>query len=91
MTFEKVKEIIVDNLGVEDITLESKFTEDLRADSLDFVEIIEAIEDSFDIEIPDEVYDHIVTKNARSISIHKRDLLLYRPSVRFSVGFPDKF
>ncbi|MBO5328983.1 MAG: acyl carrier protein [Anaerotignum sp.] len=61
MTFEKVKEIIVDNLGVEDITLESKFTEDLRADSLDFVEIVEAIEDSFDIEIPDEVYDHIVT------------------------------
>ena len=61
MTFEKVKEIIVDNLGVEDITLESKFTEDLRADSLDFVEIVEAIEDFFDIEIPDEVYDHIVT------------------------------
>jgi acyl carrier protein len=55
--FEKVKEIIIDQLGLdEDVTIERKTSmmKDLEADSLDAVEIIMAFEDEFDIEIPDE-------------------------------------
>lgn len=54
-TFEKVKEITVDQLGVEevDVTLDAKFTDDLGADSLDIVELIMAFEDEFNIQIPD--------------------------------------
>ena len=54
--FDKVKEIIVDKLGVEDgkITLEAKFIDDLGADSLDTVELIMQFEEEFGIEIPDE-------------------------------------
>ena len=54
--FVKVKEIIVDKLGVEDgkITLEAKFIDDLGADSLDTVELIMQFEEEFGIEIPDE-------------------------------------
>ena len=54
--FDKVKEIIVDKLGVEDgkITLEAKFIDDLGADSLDTVELIMQFEEEFCIEIPDE-------------------------------------
>tara|TARA_Y100000590_G_C14884929_1_gene700409 strand:+ start:198 stop:431 length:234 start_codon:yes stop_codon:yes gene_type:complete len=52
----KIKEIIVDNLGVneEQITLEAKFIDDLGADSLDTVELIMQFEEEFGIEIPDE-------------------------------------
>jgi acyl carrier protein len=55
--FEKIKEIIVDELGVDagDVTVTSSLSEDLGADSLDAVELIMAIEEEFDIEIPDEV------------------------------------
>ena len=55
--FEKVKEIIIDQLGLEaDVTIErtTSMMRDLEADSLDAVEIIMAFEDEFDIEIPDE-------------------------------------
>ena len=53
--FEKVKEIIVEQLGVADtaVTLEASFIDDLGADSLDIVELIMALEEEFDIEIPD--------------------------------------
>lgn len=53
--FNKVVEIIKDQLGVEDkeITMETSLMKDLEADSLDAVEIIMALEDEFDIEIPD--------------------------------------
>lgn len=56
MVFDKVKEIIVDQLDVEEsaITPDTSLTKDLEADSLDAVEIIMAIEDEYDIEIPDE-------------------------------------
>ena len=57
MVFEKIKEIIAEQLGIEDtnlITLETSLTKDLEADSLDAVEIIMGIEDEFDLEIPDE-------------------------------------
>ena len=53
---EKVKEIIVEQLGVEedDVTPSAKFIEDLGADSLDTVELVMALEEHFDIQIPDE-------------------------------------
>ena len=56
MTFDKIKEIIVDQLGVEEeaVTMETHLMKDLDADSLDAVEIIMAIEEEFDIEVPDE-------------------------------------
>lgn len=60
--FEKVKNIIVEQLGVAEsnITLESSFIDDLGADSLDTVELIMAIEEEFDIEIPDEDAEKVV-------------------------------
>ena len=56
MTFDKVKEIIIDSLSVDEdkVVLEASLSDDLEADSLDAVELIMAIEDEFGIEIPDE-------------------------------------
>ena len=53
---EKVKEIIVDQLGVDEnqVTTSATFIEDLGADSLDTVELVMALEEEFDVEIPDE-------------------------------------
>lgn len=65
--FDKLKEILIDVLGVkdEDIKAESKFVDDLGADSLDLVELIMSFEDKFSIEISDEDAEKIVTvKNA---------------------------
>lgn len=61
--FEKVREIIVDQLGVEQssVTLEASFIDDLGADSLDIVELIMALEEEFDLEIPDEEAEKIST------------------------------
>lgn len=55
MVFDKVKEIIAEELGVEEdkILMESDLSENLGADSLDAIELIMAIEEAFDIEIPD--------------------------------------
>lgn len=63
MVFEKVKEIIIEQLGVEedDVTMESSFIDDLGADSLDIVELIMALEEEFDLEIPDEEAEKIAT------------------------------
>ena len=60
---EKVKKIIVEQLGVDeaDINMESSFIEDLGADSLDIVELIMALEEEFDIEIPDGDAEKIAT------------------------------
>lgn len=62
-TFEKVRDIVVEQLGVEadDVTLESTFIDDLGADSLDIVELIMAFEEVFGIEIPDEAAEKIKT------------------------------
>lgn len=61
--FEKVKEIIVDTLGVdaEDVTPQARFREDLQADSLDLVELLMAFEETFGQEIPDEDVKKIIT------------------------------
>ncbi|MGL5692455.1 MAG: acyl carrier protein [Peptostreptococcaceae bacterium] len=62
--FERVKAIIADQLGidnVEEITLETTLKEDLDADSLDAVEVIMALEDEFGIEIPDEAAENMKT------------------------------
>ena len=62
-TLDKVKEIVVDKLGVEPskITLEAKFIDDLGADSLDTVELIMQFEEEFEIEIPDEDAEKITS------------------------------
>ena len=61
--FEKVKGIIVEQLGVADtaVTLEASFIDDLGADSLDLVEVVMALEEEFDIEIPDADAEKVVT------------------------------
>jgi len=61
--FEKVKSIIVEQLGVTDtsVTTEASFIDDLGADSLDIVELIMALEEEFDTEIPDSDAEKIVT------------------------------
>jgi len=63
MVFEKVKKLIVDQLGVEedDIAMESSFIDDLGADSLDIVEFIMALEEEFSLEIPDNEAEKITT------------------------------
>ncbi|HEX3030316.1 MAG TPA: acyl carrier protein [Clostridia bacterium] len=63
MVFEKVKKIIVEQLGVEedDVAMESSFIDDLGADSLDIVELIMALEEEFDLEIPDSEAEKITT------------------------------
>ncbi|MEO0688366.1 MAG: acyl carrier protein [Cyanobacteria bacterium J06649_11] len=61
--FEKVKKIVAEQLGVEDekITPNAHFANDLGADSLDTVELVMALEEEFDIEIPDEAAEKITT------------------------------
>lgn len=60
---DRVKEIICEQLGVEEdeVTPNAKFIEDLGADSLDTVELVMAFEEEFDLEIPDEDAEKIVT------------------------------
>jgi len=62
-TLEKVKKIIVEQLGVdeEEVTEKASFVDDLGADSLDTVELVMAFEEEFDIEIPDEDAEKITT------------------------------
>jgi acyl carrier protein len=60
---ERVKKIVVEQLGVdkEQVTHEASFVDDLGADSLDTVELVMALEEEFDIEIPDEAAEKITT------------------------------
>lgn len=61
--FDKTREILVEQLGVkpEEVKLEASFQDDLGADSLDVVELVMALEEEFDIEIPDEDAEKIST------------------------------
>ena len=61
--FDKVKKIVVENLGVDEskVTETSNFVEDLGADSLDQVELVMAFEEEFGVEIPDDVAEKITT------------------------------
>ena len=63
--FDKVKEIIIEQLGVAETAVvgEASFIDDLGADSLDIVELIMAIEEEFDLEIPDSDAEKVVTVN----------------------------
>ena len=63
MSNDKIKEIIMDKLGVEEskITMEANFINDLGADSLDQVELIMQLEEEFDMEISDEDAESLVT------------------------------
>ncbi|MCI7805509.1 MAG: acyl carrier protein [Oscillospiraceae bacterium] len=63
MVFDKVKELIVDQLDVEEdaVKMESVIIDDLGADSLDVVDLVMSIEEEFDMEIPDEAVEKIKT------------------------------
>ena len=62
-TFEQLKKLIVELLEVEEAAVvpEASFADDLAADSLDFIELITAVEDTFKIEIPDEDAENMKT------------------------------
>ena len=64
--FERVKEIIEEQLNLDgvEITLESRFTEDLEADSLDLFELVMAFEEEYGVEIPSEDLENITTVGA---------------------------
>ena len=72
-TFEKVKDVIIDKLGVEEsaINEEAHFVNDLGADSLDTVELIMEFEEEFGIEIPDDDAENITTVGAAIKYIEK--------------------
>lgn len=59
MVFEKIKEILAEQLDIEaeSITLDSLLVEDLGADSLDAIDIVMSVEDEFSIEVPDEIIE----------------------------------
>jgi acyl carrier protein len=62
-TFERVQKIVAEQLGVEssEVTPEANFANDLGADSLDTVELVMALEEEFDIEIPDDAAEKMMT------------------------------
>ncbi len=63
MIFDKIKEIVIEQLGVEEdiVTPEANIQDDLGADSLDIVDLIQTIEDEYDLSIPDEAVESIKT------------------------------
>ncbi len=71
--FDRVKAIVVEQLGVEadQVMPQSKFVEDLGADSLDVVELVMALEEEFDLEIPDEDAEKIATVGEASKYIER--------------------
>ena len=63
MVFEKVRDILMDQLDVEEekIKPDSNITDDLGADSLDVVDLVMSLEEEFDVEVPDEEVEHMKT------------------------------
>ena len=74
---ERVKKIVVEQLGVkeDEVTLEASFVDDLGADSLDTVELVMALEEEFETEIPDEDAEKITTvqQAVDYVNSHKED------------------
>lgn len=74
---ERVKKIVVEQLGVkeDEVTLEASFVDDLGADSLDTVELVMALEEEFETEIPDEDAEKITTvqQAVDYVNAHKED------------------
>lgn len=75
MIFEKIKEIVVEQLGVDEsvITLETSFQEDLEADSLDLFQIIMELEEEFDIQIEDAEEIKTVEDAVKFIEAHTKE------------------
>ena len=73
-TFEKVKSIVVEQLGVDEkeVKMDAAYIDDLGADSLDIVELIMAFEEEFNIEIPDDVAESKLSKIQLITSKRKR-------------------
>ena len=63
MVFEKVRDILVEQLDVEEdkVTMEASITDDLGTDSLDVVDLVMSLEEEFDVEIPDDQVENIKT------------------------------
>ena len=63
MTFDKIKELIVDQLDVEEdkVTMDANIQDDLGADSLDIVDLVMSVEDAFEVKIEDEDVENIKT------------------------------
>ena len=63
MVFEKVREILCQQLDVEEdtVTMDSRIIEDLNADSLDLVDLLMSLEDEFDVEVPDDQVENVKT------------------------------
>lgn len=64
MIFEKVQKLLADQLNIDDIntiTMESNIVTDLHADSLDVVEMLMSLEDNFNISVPDEIANELIT------------------------------
>ncbi|MFY9198076.1 MAG: acyl carrier protein [Acutalibacteraceae bacterium] len=63
MIFEKIKEIICEQLEVDEkkVTMESSLIDDLGADSLDLIDLVMSIEDEYDVEVPDDMIESIKT------------------------------
>ena len=72
--YDKIKEIIIDKLGVEEskINLDAKFIDDLGADSLDTVELIMQFEEEFSIEIPDDDAEELLSVGSAVDYISKK-------------------
>lgn len=67
MVFEKVKKLLAEQLNIADvnsITMDSNIVTDLHADSLDVVELLMSLEDNFQISVPDEIADKLITVKA---------------------------
>lgn len=73
--FEELRAIVAENLGVEEseLTMERSFREDLEADSLDLFEMVMAVEEKYDVEIPSEELENLntITDVIKYIEAHK--------------------
>ena len=88
--FDEVKAVVVEQLNVnpDEVKEDSKFVEDLGADSLDVVELVMALEEKFDIEIPDTDAEKIVTVGNAMAYIEAHKQSIYALTKTRMAGFP---